>query len=585
MWILGCFLCRSFAKVEMIRLDSRAALSCHEYLHKQNAPNLFDLSKREEDDPLVEALKKAGGEHEDVVIRFLKTLNIPFLQIDLSQKVEAIEIATLAALESSEVSMIFGASLGYHLEEAKFGKSISDRTSRPDLLFKTGLNQIGKPLWVPVDIKSHEAVGENKSNTLHVTELPSYSVEDSQIISGRLLEKDALQLAHYVAHLRELGFSDESHFAGIIGKNYQKIVWADLSQAIYGTGVNAQTALTKYLIQFANAKEITIQSISRAQNPANPPVSFAKRISGDFGCATCEFKSVCRDEMEAFDGGSGHVTLLSEVTAAKAGENFPDIQGIKDLAMQTNLSPFGLKSVIRAQTWMDKKVRIINPSEPLNLPVFDIEIDIDLENSQAALMESGIEDIPGRDSIYLYGFGIHNRLKNPSWKSAEFGYYDDYSDSSESELIILKLMWDRIKTEIDNAESHGKSIGVFHYSQHEISWWRKFAERYSNVPGVPSLKEVEALISKYFIDLLKYTRKLAFPVTGYSIKTLAPLAGFYWSSDDAGGGNSLIKYQQAVSKSSNEFLKDESINWLRAYNQDDVKATFAVRRYIRHLDL
>lgn len=25
----------------MTRLDSRAALSCHEYLHKHNAPNLF----------------------------------------------------------------------------------------------------------------------------------------------------------------------------------------------------------------------------------------------------------------------------------------------------------------------------------------------------------------------------------------------------------------------------------------------------------------------------------------------------------------------------------------------------------------
>lgn len=569
----------------MTRLDSRASLSCHEYLHKINAPELFDLSKRQKDDPLVEALKKAGGEHEDAVIRFLKTLNIPYLQIDLSQKVETIEIATLTALENSDVSMIFGASLGHHLEEAKFGKGISDRTSRPDVLFKTGLNQIGKPLWVPVDIKSHEAVAENKSNTLRVTELPAHKIEDSITIPGRLLEKDALQLAHYVAHLKELGFSDESQFAGIIGRGYQNIVWADLSQAIYGTGVNAQTVFTKYLVQFELAKEITTQSIIRAQNPANPPVSFAKRISGDFGCATCEFKIVCRDEMEAFDGGSGHVTLLSEVTATKAEENFPGIQGIKDLATQTNLSPFGMKSVIRAQTWMDKKVRLINPSEPLNLPAFDIEIDIDLENSQAVLMESGIEEIPGRDSIYLYGFGLHDRLKNPSWKNAEFGYYDNYSESTESELIILKLMWDRIKAEIDKAESRGKSIGIFHYSQHEISWWRKFSQRYINVPGVPSIKEVEALISKYFIDLLKYTRKLAFPVTGYSIKVLAPLAGFYWSAADAGGSNSLIKYQQAVSKSSDEVLKNESINWLRAYNQDDVKATFAVRNYIRNLDL
>ena len=183
----------------------------------------------------------------------------------------------------------------------------------------------------------------------------------------------------------------------------------------------------------------------------------------------------------------------------------------------------------------------------------------------------------------MYGFGIHDRTVNPDWRSATLDYYDDYSDTDESEFRIFSQMWTRLETEVAKAEAQGKSVGIFHYGPHEQIWWRKFANLHAIKPGSPTLDRIETFMSKYFINLLPIARSVVLPVTGYSIKTLAPLAGFNWEASDAGGALSMTKYQTAISSLSTDDEKAEAIKWLREYNRDDVKATFAVREYLRSL--
>jgi predicted RecB family nuclease len=97
------------------------------------------------------------------------------------------------------------------------------------------------------------------------------------------------------------------------------------------------------------------------------------------------------------------------------------------------------------------------------------------------------------------------------------------------------------------------------------------------------LQSIEDFIAKYFVDLLPIAQEVAFPVTGYSIKVLAPEAKFKWRVDDAGGGNSIVYFQKATSSTASQADKDAAISWLRSYNEDDVRATFAVRAYLREL--
>jgi uncharacterized protein len=71
----------------------------------------------------------------------------------------------------------------------------------------------------------------------------------------------------------------------------------------------------------------------------------------------------------------------------------------------------------------------------------------------------------------------------------------------------------------------------------------------------------------------------------YSIKDLAPLAGFEWDVDKAGGANSLLKFRTATDTNADPQARDEAIAWLDSYNRDDVRATFAVREFMRALPL
>jgi predicted RecB family nuclease len=146
-------------------------------------------------------------------------------------------------------------------------------------------------------------------------------------------------------------------------------------------------------------------------------------------------------------------------------------------------------------------------------------------------------------------------------------------------------MWNKLQEEIEKAESVGKTIKIFHYSPHEYTWWKKFADRFVGRSGVPTRTELEIFKANYLVDLYPLAQKYSFPAKSYSIKDLAPLAKFEWSVDMAGGANSLFKYKAAINKDLDEAARKEAREWLDAYNRDDVKATFAVRKYIRALPL
>ena len=82
---------------------------------------------------------------------------------------------------------------------------------------------------------------------------------------------------------------------------------------------------------------------------------------------------------------------------------------------------------------------------------------------------------------------------------------------------------------------------------------------------------------------MDYSKLVALGTSGYGIKKLAPKAGFNWQVQDPGGALSLLKYKEAVDQSKSQAERDDAIAWLYSYNLDDVRATFAVRDYLRKL--
>jgi len=166
-------------------------------------------------------------------------------------------------------------------------------------------------------------------------------------------------------------------------------------------------------------------------------------------------------------------------------------------------------------------------------------------------------------------------------KSAEFGHFANFDNTDEAEYEVLLNMWRKLEELVVSAQSQNKTIGILHYSPHEITWWKRFAERYSSNPDTPSIDHVVDFIEKHFVDLWKYTRKVALRSSSYSIKHLAPVANFRWAVENPGGALSLIKYKTAINDSSSNSDREEAIQWLISYNCDDVKATFAVRSHFK----
>ena len=459
----------------------------------------------------------------------------------------------------------------------------ASRISRPDVLVRIPTDD-PTPKWAPVDIKNHNAFdSENKSNSVIISNWTEHVPSQGTQVSGKLDYDDGLQLAHYYEHLSNLGLAAPDYLVGIVGRDFQSIAWAHLDRTIQGRGSNAPTYLSIYYDNFLQAQDVVRKAKERNKDESIQPITIPRRKNGKFGCQMCTFKTICLDEMKNFDNGAGHVTLLAQVTTAIAEKNFPGIESIRELLDAPNLSETGEKARRRARAWITGVPELVDPSELLEIPSFDIEVDIDLENSQALLEEVLEGETLGDDRVYLYGYGVHDRTVNPDWKSAEFGHFANFENTDDAEYEVLLSMWRKLEELVALAQSQNKTIGIFHYSPHEITWWKRFADRYSSNPETPSIDHVVDFIEKHFVDLWRYTRKVALKSSGYSIKNLGPVANFYWSVENPGGAISIVNYKKATNNEASRTEKLEAINWLINYNRDDTKATFAIREYFRKI--
>jgi predicted RecB family nuclease len=572
----------------MTRLDSRTAIYCHELLHKKYAPNAFPGLTPDAPDPVIEEFKKLGFSHENKAIIALKEVIPNLIEINQDLSFPEIEMETAKALLDPDAFAIAGAYIAENVEK-ELAKAFSvpfkasERSSRPDLIIRVGTKSDGRPIWAPVDIKSHKAISDSKANFVFSSPISSILPSQDTRSQGRLDYNDLHQLAHYTRHFQALGIDGDDLWVGIIGRDLDNCIWARIGDVVMGQGQAQESFLSTYDQQFAEAKEVVRLSQIENEDLSKKAGVIPVNSSGKMGCTVCKYKSTCLKEMEAFDDGHGHVTLLARITPLTVEKHFPHIASINDLLLETPLNDQMLTAKIRARVKKTEVPELLDPSTPFELPEADIEIDIDLENSMEALRELEIDEPSGEDRLYLYGFGIHDRTVSKDWRTAVIDTYSDYSNTEEGEFEVMSKMWNKLQQEITKAENSGKTIKIFHYSPHEFTWWKRYANRFVGRPGVPSLTELEEFKINYLVDLYPFAQKWAFHAKSYSIKDLAPLAKFEWSVAAAGGANSLFKYRDAINKKLDQSVQDEAIEWLDAYNRDDVRATFAVRDYIRSL--
>jgi predicted RecB family nuclease len=121
---------------------------------------------------------------------------------------------------------------------------------------------------------------------------------------------------------------------------------------------------------------------------------------------------------------------------------------------------------------------------------------------------------------------------------------------------------------------------VFCYAKAaEERWMRGLARRYAGLAGVPTPDEVSAFCaSGLWIDLLSEIKRQFVLPGSLRLKELAGSIGFCWRDPDPGGENSMAWYRAAIA------VGPEAVNPMAQrvlrYNEDDVRATLALRRWI-----
>ncbi len=381
---------------------------------------------------------------------------------------------------------------------------------RPDLLEK----QEGKSLW-----------GDYHYIPIDVKAGRGYEGEDFD--EGKLKKSYWLQINFYGVLLNEI----QKHLP-----RTGKIINIDHEELEYD--------ITPEKEDFLRIKE-DIMSMSRGMEIYQPT------IGGK--CDLCCWKSYCKKWAEK----KKDLSLLFYVGETKYGLQNYGINEIKDILKLPlekwlerlpqikkegyfrGIAEKSLTSIYkRAKVFLENKEIFYSKIE---FPKTNIEIHFD------------IEDDPTQDITYLFGFWI--REKNKS-------YYEYFmAENIDEEKKISKKLWIFL-------EKH-KHSPIYHYSSHEISTLRRLQKKYNLDLSV--LENME----KKSIDLYRIIQKNSdWPLTSYGLKPICKFTGFQWSSEDAGGANSIEWFSRFIS--GDKKIKEKILE----YNKEDCMATAHLKDYI-----
>ncbi len=193
---------------------------------------------------------------------------------------------------------------------------------------------------------------------------------------------------------------------------------------------------------------------------------------------------------------------------------------------------------------------------PIELPASTLEIDLDIETTAG-------------DRVYLWGFLVDDGASEPRY--VEFSRFDDFDSAAEIDLARAALTW------LDGLLAATPDALVFHYSDFEPVHINRLAARSRD----PEFVELGRRVTARAVDLFTVVRRNYFGANGLGLKVVARAGpGFDWRDDEAGGLNSQRWFAEAVGGRTEE-VRRAARQRVLDYNEDDVRATHALRAWMR----
>jgi len=585
----------------------------------------------------------AGVAYEDDIEDHLRThldpRTVAYLEGDRTpESKRAREQETVELMRNpGDVTVIWNARLPATVTVA--GETHRDvRISEPDLLVRAGDSPIdGRWRWHPLDVKHHNPFqGTAKARSWQATPLEQLGDTPLSLTAeGTPRLDDAMQLAHYQRHLEWLGFAHTGAVGGIIGKPIDDqlyVIWHQLDEKWHER--RKTSALKVYDREFQLRLEAIAHALTREHDPNWEPLFDCGWTSS---CKEDPWREVIYHELKLADSplllpgitaarltpheerGVRTISAICELdvataTAVDAGVNVrqlmrdaaSDPDPARDIAeivgtdtkkartsleklkaggittvgdfftMDPHTASYAGSGVWRLADTIDQarafktgEVYRRRNIEAVELDRQAIELDIDIEDADGIVYLIGV-----------YASGRHTTGRN-SKSRAEFHSFVSWDHSDDGEAEIFATFWEYLNDMRAYARMKHYGLRMFHYHRHEVLRFRALAEKHAGKPGIPTVEELEELFaSQRWVDMFEPVGQLLWPTESQSLKDIAAHVGFQWRDETPGGDNSIAWYKQAIDDRQDPNARDESRQRILDYNEDDCRATLAIRDWL-----
>lgn len=457
------------------------------------------------------------------------------------------------------------------------------RTGSPDLLIRATPDGT-EAKYLPADIKHHTTLKTATKTVAQVSALgdpgsmrpaPGWSPMTSHRVD------DSMQLAHYTRMLQAMGrhpgetmlrgaILGTSDFSQVTAERYG-IVWYDLTALTEKTpSLSSETKWVKrsvldvYDHQFAFRQKVA--AAARAGEELVVPFGKAE-------CSECPYEDWCEDYVGADDASFsilvGRLSDREWRCLYDQGLNTIDALAAANPADQALLSGYlrvashlpkpeqRLTTAIRrARMVRDQVLLERKTAGTLHVPEADIEIDFDVEWH------------PADGHVYQWGARVRNG-QDETTATYEHSVlsFDTLDDATAQTLADDFFDW--LEAFVTDHETAGRNVRIFHWTSPELT----------KTIRVLGGERADALFER-FLDLRKWMDEQFFARDGLSLKVVAPIFGFDWNAEDAGGETSVRKVEEARNTTDPETAQ-AAREWLLSYNEDDCAAQAAIRDGLR----
>lgn len=391
------------------------------------------------------------------------------------------------------------------------------------------------------------------------------------------MTRNGIALSHATRVLQEMSHHDPA-FQGAVVDRQARLWWFNLSDDECG-----RWSLANYDLAYKERLNVLDGLVQWEQHLQHfPTLPYWHRE-----CLECPYEKRCETELADIDDVSltrftthSQQALLKEhgvATRVALSRLRPELA--KRTSSTTPREPSGPEEVLansidrfddliyRARAHVAGAPLLIVSPDELFCPTAEVEVDVDMESYN--------------DVTYLWGALVSTKRDVEGISPGYFVFtsWEPLTPNVESEVFATFWTWFQSLRDACRHASASFAAYCFWAQAEDGAMNRAVAKNPGGSPSIVDIEQFRSSQPRQWIDMHDVVKRQIQTEGPLGLKTLAASAGFSWRDTNPSGEASMTWYEEAV-KTSNASEAERSRKRLLEYNEDDCRATQALRQWI-----